>query len=391
MDTTSFMTKTNMIRRSDKNPNGVYCIAMDVGYSSVKVMSSTIAAIFPSFAIPDNDVQTAGQLSDEYIKYKNLLTGEKWLVGRMALEQLSDTDTDMADSSLYKRDRYTDPMFKVISETGLGLACLFDDAGVRLRSRIALETGLPPKYMAKNSYDISALTETLSGRHFFQLTFGNQHPRIFDITIEPKSVHIMPQPMGTLFSVAFDNDHHPLKYAQSYFTKNVMIFDGGFGTLDLYPIKSHVIQACETYSNLGMRRVLEETSNAIRERFAMEISVPAMQKYLRKGSFRWFDRKAVASHTEPLGDILESCSLSVCNEAIDKLLQAYPALYEYDYLIVTGGTGDAWFDRIKERLGGMEALQIVKGSQNDTLPTTFSNVRGYYMYCWQSQAGKGQA
>ena len=71
-------------------------------------------------------------------------------------------------------------------------------------------------------------------------------------------------------------------------------------------------------------------------------------------------------------------------------MQVY-RLYEYDYLIVTGGTGEAWFDIINEYFKNMETLTIVRGSQNDDLPGVFANVRGYYMFRYSdiaSRAGK---
>lgn len=56
-------------------------------------------------------------------------------------------------------------------------------------------------------------------------------------------------------------------------------------------------------------------------------------------------------------------------------------LIDHDYLVVAGGTGDAWYDYIKDYYGGMDNLTIIPGNQNDTsLPFIFSNVRGYYMF-----------
>ena len=58
----------------------------------------------------------------------------------------------------------------------------------------------------------------------------------------------------------------------------------------------------------------------------------------------------------------------------------YNNLIDYDYLVITGGTGDAWRNIITEYYSGMESLKIIIGNQNDMLPTIFSNVRGYYLY-----------
>ena len=57
----------------------------------------------------------------------------------------------------------------------------------------------------------------------------------------------------------------------------------------------------------------------------------------------------------------------------------YDSLQYEDYLVVTGGTGAAWFDMIKNHYSGIETLKVINGADNDTLLPIFTNVRGYYM------------
>ena len=73
--------------------------------------------------------------------------------------------------------------------------------------------------------------------------------------------------------------------------------------------------------------------------------------------------------------------------AVAWMTQMFP-LYEYDYLIITGGTGAAWSQRIRDILKDMETLKIVNGNCNDTLPFVFANVRGYYLYRMTKLRGK---
>ena len=55
-------------------------------------------------------------------------------------------------------------------------------------------------------------------------------------------------------------------------------------------------------------------------------------------------------------------------------------LSSYRYLIVTGGTGAAWAETIKEKMKGLSTLNICFANTNDTsISIIFSNVRGYYM------------
>ena len=380
------MTKTLFIERDNGNPaDDKYLIAIDAGYSAVKTFSPNGVAMFPSYAIRDPGRGTAGVLPDDYIQYQNLETGEKWIVGKTAQNSLSDEDTNVSESILYGRNRYGE-MFNVLLDTGLGMACMSKKYTDYRGKTIYVETGLPPRYMGKGSADGRMLRNAIGKTHRFSLQIGQQKPEEFRIEIQPEHVTIIPQPMGTLFSVAVNNEHGWVEQANDLFNKNVLIVDGGFGTLDLYPIKDRRIQESETDNSLGMKRVLEEAAAIIQEKYDKDISVPAMQKYLERGSFVWFEPLTVSTRTESLSGILEEASEKVCHEAIDKIMRAYNNVYEYDYLVVTGGTGAAWINIIREYFKNMTTLKIISGDQNDTLPCVFANVRGYYMHKYSGLA-----
>ena len=186
----------------------------------------------------------------------------------------------------------------------------------------------------------------------------------------------MSQPMGTLFSVSVDNDGRPIPDMRNLFKRNVIVFDAGFGTLDLFPIRNGRLEKSQTNQTLGMKRVMQQTCHKLQNQ-NVTLSVPALQKYLETGMARYHTR--TASKNVPFGDLLKESSEQVCDMAVAWMTQMFP-LYEYDYLIITGGTGAAWSSRIREILKDMETLQIVDGNCNDTLPYVFANVRGYYMY-----------
>ena len=60
-------------------------------------------------------------------------------------------------------------------------------------------------------------------------------------------------------------------------------------------------------------------------------------------------------------------------------MQDYGNLMDYQYLLVTGGTGESRFNQIKERLSGLSKLEVIPGNLNTPdLPFAYSNVIGYY-------------
>ena len=192
----------------------------------------------------------------------------------------------------------------------------------------------------------------------------------------------MAQPTGTLFSVATDNSHHFVKNAGDFFNKNVLIFDAGFGTLDIFPIRNNVVQDKQTFPEYGMRQVLNRTIKKIYDEYNTEVSLIGIQTCLGNGFVRCHDKWK--SHNEPFSDMLDEANREVCDEALERIGQIY-SLYEYEYFVITGGTGAAWNELIRDKLSGIEGLKVVAGNQNDTnLPFTMANVRGYYMYMYKN-------
>ncbi len=374
MDTKNFRTKTEFMPRNNGKIPGIWEIALDLGYSSVKLFSPNTVSSFPSYARRVNDdFQYVSTPPKESILFKDLNTEELWLVGEVAQNTMATGDTSDSETSLYGRERYTTAMFDVIAKTGLGLGMLKNQYGDPKEDKIVVQTGLPERYMS----DTDDLIEALAGRHSFALKIGGGDWVFFDFTIDKSNVYVMSQPKGTLFSICVrkDGTFHP--DAEKYLTSSVLVFDPGFGTLDLFPIVSGTVGHGETYSDLGMKRVMQETSKLIKENYGANVPVPAMQKCLETGMVKYVNKKTFEASEKPFKKFLLDANEKVCEEAIRRMTSAIN-LIDYDYLVVTGGTSAAWLDYIKEKFKNFSTLKIINGNQNDDLSFIYSNVRGYY-------------
>ena len=378
MNTKKFRTKTKYMEVDNARVSGVREVAMDIGYSAVKIFSPNCVASFPSYAKRvDKNFSFAGAIPNEAILYRNTDTDELWLVGEVAQNMISAGDTSDSESSLYGRERYFSPMFRVISDCGIGIAMMTNQYGYKETSdEIVLQTGLPEKYMN----DQSDLKDSLSGVHNFAIKIGSGEWKFFRENIKQDNIFVISQPKGTLFSACIDNDGRFIPNAEKYLSSSIMVFDPGFGTLDLFPIISGVVQSGETYSDLGMKRVLQETSKLIKENYNIDIPVPSMQKCLETGTVRYINKRTFESKDYPFDKLLAEASNKVCEEAIMRMANAFNYMADFDYIIVTGGTGAAWLHNIEEKFKNM-TLQILHGNQNnEDLSFIYSNVRGYYMY-----------
>lgn len=389
MDTKAFKTKTMFINRDNGQLSGIWLNGLDIGYSSVKVFSPNKVGIFPAYACPYINRGTIGDLPSDFITYTDLDTNESWLVGYAAQQKVASDNTSDTDASLFGRQRYFDPMYKVIARVGLGIGMISNKYGERGNKRVVVKTGLPPKYREDAPY----IREVLSGRHHFSVKIGNGQPQEFDFTISSDDIYVTLQPIGTLISVSTANNHQYVEAAKEYLNKNIIIFDAGFGTLDLFSVTKHQIDDDgHTFGNLGMKRVFANTIAAFQEaevkksrenpnkRYAeIPITITGMQQCLEDGYIRGFNRATFSTDDIAFDTYLENAVKEVCNEAIEMMFQVYP-MDKASYLVITGGTGAAWNKMIREKLSGMRTLTILDGNQNDTsLPVVFANVRGYYM------------
>lgn len=386
MDTRDYKTKTEFIERDNRIPKNIWEIALDIGYSAVKLFSPNMVGIFPSYARRiSTDQRLLGNVPKENILYQDMETGENWCVGEAAQNLVAIDDTSDSETVLYGRERYNNPMFKVITRCGLAIAMQKNKFGDPSGRRIIVQTGLPPKYL---KMDTDNLKDVIAGHHHFRLKLGSNKWVEYDFEISFDDVFVMSQPLGTLFSVITDYNHNFTADSEAFFTKKVIVFDPGFGTLDIFPIKAHFVEATQTFDDLGMKRVMKETIDLIyqhnEEEFSsrgQEITIPAMQKYLATGKVPYINRRQMKSTEEPFAELLQKASDKVCNEAIDKLIALN--IFDYDYLVITGGTGAAWYEKITTHFKDLSTLKIFKGTRNDNLPFVFSNVRGYYAFRFQ--------
>lgn len=376
MNTRKFRTKTEFIKKDNGKIPGIWEIALDIGYSAVKLFSPNIVASFPSYAKRVGpDFQFAAIPPKESILYKDLETGEMWLVGEIAQNTIASGDTSDSESSLYSRERYNSAMFSVISRTGLGIGMLTNEYGKYAKEKIVVQTGLPERYMS----DENDLKDSLSGTHRFALKIGNDDWVKFSFTLEFENIYVMSQPKGTLFSICIDKNGQFHKDASKYLSSSIIVFDPGFGTLDIFPINKGVVGRGETFANLGMKRVLQETSALIKKEFDVNVSVPEMQKHLESGKVRYVNKKKFEAKEYSFDKLLAAANNQVCEEAITEMAGAIP-LIDYNYIIITGGTGAAWMHHIEEKFKNFSTLTLIRGNQNDELSLIYSNVRGYYLY-----------
>lgn len=382
IDTKTIRTQQEIIAKRNMALPKKWILGIDAGFSSLKGFAPNKYFCFPSFAHKlDSELQV---VNEKDILYRD--ESGTYLVGASAQNQIGSDDTNETETELYARNRYANKKFKIVIATGMALGISENLYGKKSdEQEIVVQTGLPTAYITK---DKKSIIKAFSEHYVFELKIGTGNWKKYDIQVKPENVAVMPQPAGSLYSVVIDETGHFLPDTKEFFLKNILIADVGFGTFDPYGLINRKLVLKESLSNIGMRRILSETSALLRDLYGEDIRVPAMQKFLEKGYVDVLDEETMQSESVPIAPLVERASEMVFQEAVASLKNMTNYMRDYDILILTGGTCSLWMDKFKEHFKGMKSLTVIPGNRNDKLPLLYANVRGYFMFChMNSKAG----
>ncbi len=368
----------------ETNPkSNEYVIGMDIGYSSVKVFYENGHFVFPSYAKKlDTTMLNISDTKD--IIYMEEGSNEQYIIGYNAQTMIDNDNTNDSDNELFSRNRYRDKRFKIICNTALAMATL----SKKDNKDICIQTGLPSSYVEGDS---NILRKVLSVPASFKLKIGSADWRSFKISVKADKIHIMPQPSGSLYSSVIKPDGKYTDNAKAMLSSNVLVLDAGFGTFDFYGLLNRSVKCKESTDELGMRQVLNKIVKKIQKDTGENISITALQKYLAKGKFVSVNEEEMKSEEISLSPYFKASNEEIFTAAMEKIKSVTNTFRGYNYVIVTGGTGEAWFEDIKKWLSGMQTITVVPANINDRLSLIYSNARGYYFYRYMlNSKGKGR-
>lgn len=377
MNLRNYITKTEISARQNKSVSEFWPIGIDYGFSGVKGFSPNKVFCFPNCAVKVPSFSTLLDTSD-----RDILLRDKdgcWIIGEKAHDVMSPANAMNYESEMYERNRYFSPMFKALMKVGLALGLAANYFRKYKGEPIIVQTGLPPKYKDRDTSDIK---EAIAGDYEFDLKVGSNPFQKFRFTVRPSDVYVMDQPKGSLFSAVTNSDGTQDMEGYTIMKSKTLVFDPGFKTLDIFNISAGMLQDVKTFDTLGMHEVFRRTVEAANRQYGANITISGMQKALKKGYISSFNRQQLKSTklTTEFEELVEKNTRDVCNEALQKIFSIYDYMQDYDYMVVTGGTGDAWMSELEERFRGMDSLSLISANRKDpSLPNIYSNVRGYYL------------
>lgn len=375
--TQAFKTRTIFNKTPASGKENEWVIGLDVGYSAVKGMSANAVFCFPSYvakAQPDASMKAAESTD---IRYRDS-TGT-YVVGDLASYRIADANIMDSESDMTGRNWYLSQRFRISMAVGLAMGMDVNSFGSPVNKKLIVQTGLPPKVRKADTAD---LKEAMAGEYDFEMKLGRNDWKRYQFTIEEKNIYVTDQPLGALVSASCDRKGRSVPAAKNYFSSNVLVFDPGFVTLDLYTVVRGEITGSETFENLGMHEIFKRTCDDIAEIYGKHMEVAALLPNLETGTIKIKDKKdKMKQSIVDFKDLLQKNCLGVCEDALEKLKLITNYFEKTDYIIAAGGTYEAWKGYFNSVFENMEGLKIVPANINEPeLSNIFSNVRGYYYY-----------
>lgn len=358
-----------------------FIIGLDAGYSGMKVWYEKGYFCFPSF-VKELTEDSLNLFDEKDILYRDNETGKTYMLGYTAQEMVESGDTNDTDSETYDRKRYWNPKFQILCKAAIGLAVMSRDK--EDNRPVFLETGLPASYVKGDSPMMKkALTKPLN----FSLKKGNKPWVNISMQIAPEHIHIMAQPAGALYAALIRNDAKYIPDARKLLFGKTLVADFGAGTADFYGIKNRQIVCCESLINIGSGEILKRVSRLIMNEYGEDIRSQALQHNLETGYITCLNEETMEQESKSIGELVKQASHEVFLEAMQRSRSITNTFRDYETLIIAGGTGEAWFEDIKEYLSGMKTLQILPSNINvPDVPFLYSVARGYYEYRYVSMA-----
>lgn len=319
--------------------------AVDLGYGSIKAIGSTRRVEYPSAIGTFRPIRFTSDMEAQELKDRLCVEfeGKQYFIGDIAY-------TQSAPRVTMNNKRFT-------SSEGLALMM---SALILLSSdqleEIKLVAGLPVNEYAglKDEYN-----NTLKGSHYIQLiSTDGKEGEFYRFDIE--EVKILPQPIGTLFDAVLD-DAGQLAY-KKLAGGRLACLDIGKHTTDLALVDAlHFIDKSSTsYNDLGLFESFREICLALKGA-GYDIAPDSIEPYIR------------SNRTLPgLPQIKEQAFASLAERIVSRVINAWPDLFTFDSIYITGGGAEVVGSYIAEALDSDKVIICDNA--------TMTNCQGFYKY-----------
>lgn len=363
-------------------PDYNLAIAVDPGYDATKVVINGIM-----FSIPCNvcDVtefidkkamvgeRKKGFLLSHYIQGKKYLVGEeaRKLMLERQMRELQMVKQTMTDS--FERFSMTETEINMMTAIGVALVLYSENSKKRKQQPILdIRPGTDEETVKHNEAELSrfniiigvalpndavgnvwpTVENKLTGYHEVAFeTADNFYNLKFTI---PQRGHTMAlsQAVCALLGAASDDEGYEDENSKVLEKLPVLVIDGGYKTVGLFKLTTiKMVDEAESNPDLAMgtvhKRVADRLQNEYGRSNIHQFSIPAIIDDPHTNGEITYEKDGNTA-TVNIASLLEEECEKVCDELIDYINKKYEGLLDIKQILITGGTGAAYYSRIME-------------------------------------------
>lgn len=332
-------------------------IAIDPGFDSIKVCANGKVFKFPC-SVEETDERKMSDygLREDFIRYR-AADGSTYRVGAYAreyvFEHMSQQDMERQMEGFYSESRFTSDAFIVGLRTAIALA--IEANGNIHDPEIYLMVALP--HAVRQKYAPS-IVGAAAGDCRFVLQHGPHPEQEYRFSIHERNVFTVSQTIAAIIGETSD-DKGNIDADRFFYLSNgpTLVVDGGYYTTGLVSVSrggSVDDEKTESDTQHAMRNVNMLVSDAITA-YRPDVRHYVLEYMIQNGGkLRYMaDGKA---QTIDLTAMQEEKIHEVCASLIEYLNEKYNNLLDYNYVMVTGGTGARFYIQLRDYYVGAGVL-----------------------------------
>jgi plasmid segregation protein ParM len=323
-------------------------VGIDVGFGFTKAYNGKNSVIFKSLIGDATDIQFHSVLGDEG-STSNLhitLDDKSYFLGSYA--ELQSTIREFT----LDQEKLLEDFVKILAIAAAGLV-------TDTSAPINVVSGLPVGYLRRDSKKLKSM---ISGVH--EITFHSQNGKDVSKRVHIDKVHIIPQPIGSIFNILFD-DQGKIR-DRSLATQKLGVVDIGFKTTD-FSIFDHLqyIERGSSTMDSGISKCFSVIANKLRQESNINIELYRMFKFIESGMIKIRGKEYNISNLKK----------RVYNHAASAIASDLNRLWENDWdidtIILSGGGSVELSEYLSPNIDG----NVIPIGKN--IDARFNNVQGY--------------
>ncbi len=328
--------------------NIMQILGIDVGFGFTKAYDGVNNIIFNSVMGDATDIQFQSSLGAEAANEKLHITldGEEFFIGSHAQRQSHITDYTLDQDKLIER------FVKVMAVTAAGLCSTSADP-------MNVVSGLPVGFLKRDS---GRLKKIIRGNH--EISFHKSGEPSITKKIHIDKVAVIPQPIGSIFNLIFDEFGKMKDHTMS--RQKLGVVDIGFKTTD-YSIFDHLqyIERGSLTMDTGMSKCFSVIANKLHQESSVSIELYRMFQFMDSGLVK------IRGQEYNISNLKKRVYAHAASAIASDLNRLWHNDWDMDTVILSGG-GSVELGKFLSPLIKGEVLVAAQG-----VDPRFNNVYGY--------------